>query len=326
MRPKTKLRKPRISVSMCTYNGSRHLPEQLKSIADQTLLPYELIVCDDGSTDDTIEILESFRNNVAFPVCIVCNAINLGSTRNFDQAISLALGEFIALSDQDDRWEKDKLERLSDILLEDESLGGVFSDVNLVDGQSQPIGLSIFERQRFTIAMQNRFRKSPLNVLLQRNVVTGASLMIRATVRNYYDTIPSCCVHDEWITWMIALHARIALLPDRLTNYRLHTGQQIGAPGRKSLADIISESKRERQNLSRVSDIFDTLQKYCTNRQDIKSSNIVFRLGQKRDFLSYRSKLSANYLRRILQIARVLPLYFRYDRGVKSVIKDFLLK
>src|ERR1700739_4682208 len=104
----------RISVAMCTCNGARYLEEQLESIALQSRLPYELIVCDDQSTDDTLAILKRFQAEATFAVKVVRNSQRLGSTRNFDQAIGLARGELIALCDQDDRWGTQKLERLFD--------------------------------------------------------------------------------------------------------------------------------------------------------------------------------------------------------------------
>src|ERR1700760_4242642 len=109
---------PHISVAMCTYNGERYLREQLESIAEQSLLPIELVVCDDGSTDDSILILEEFRARAPFSVRIIRNEVKLGSTRNFDQAMTSTSGEFIALCDQDDRWKPRKLEKLVAVLLE----------------------------------------------------------------------------------------------------------------------------------------------------------------------------------------------------------------
>ena len=87
----------RISVAMCTYNGGRYLQEQLESIALQSRLPMELVVCDDQSTDDTISILKRFQSEAPFTVKVVRNSQRLGSTQNFDQAIGLARGDLIAL-------------------------------------------------------------------------------------------------------------------------------------------------------------------------------------------------------------------------------------
>ena len=86
-----------ISIAMCTYNGSRFLGEQLKSLAEQTMLPSELIICDDASTDATSAIVKGFADEAPFPVRLIRNEVTLGSTKNFEKAICLCAGEAIAL-------------------------------------------------------------------------------------------------------------------------------------------------------------------------------------------------------------------------------------
>ena len=93
---------PRLSIAMCTYNGARFLSEQLESIAVQTRLPDELIVCDDRSTDGSVEIIRNFALHAPFEIRLEINTNNLGSTKNFEKAIGLCKGEIIALADQDD--------------------------------------------------------------------------------------------------------------------------------------------------------------------------------------------------------------------------------
>src|SRR5882724_11959920 len=94
----------RISVAMCTYNGAGFLSEQLESIAAQTRLPDELVICDDRSTDESVEIVRNFARHTPFSVRLEMNEENLGSTKNFEKSIGLCQGEIIALADQDDVW------------------------------------------------------------------------------------------------------------------------------------------------------------------------------------------------------------------------------
>ena len=100
---------PRISIAMATYNGSKYLREQLDSLAAQTLPPCELVVTDDGSTDDTLGILDRFRRRAPFPVHLHRNEQRLGYRDNFLKAAQLCSGELIAFCDQDDVWMPDKL-------------------------------------------------------------------------------------------------------------------------------------------------------------------------------------------------------------------------
>lgn len=98
-----------VSVAMATYNGEKYLAEQLKSIADQDHLPSELVACDDGSTDRSLEILKDFSADAPFPVRIYTNEMNLGFSDNFLKSASLCKSELIAFSDQDDVWLPNKL-------------------------------------------------------------------------------------------------------------------------------------------------------------------------------------------------------------------------
>ena len=101
----------KISVALCSYNGSPYLSEQLASLEYQSLRPSELVVCDDGSTDNTLQLIDYFSRRVSFPVRTYVNQENLQFTGNFLRAASLCTGDIIAFCDQDDIWETKKLER-----------------------------------------------------------------------------------------------------------------------------------------------------------------------------------------------------------------------
>src|ERR687885_1327551 len=99
----------KVSVAMCTYNGAAFLREQLQSLAAQARTPDELVVCDDASADATVRVVREFAAAAPFPVRLTVNERNLGSTKNFERAISLCAGDLVALSDQDDLWLPAKL-------------------------------------------------------------------------------------------------------------------------------------------------------------------------------------------------------------------------
>ena len=100
-----------ISIAMATYNGEKYLAEQLDSILAQTVQDFELIVCDDCSSDSTAEILSRYAEKDS-RIKIFVNEKNLGFVKNFEKAVSLCSGEYIALSDQDDVWFAGHLEIL----------------------------------------------------------------------------------------------------------------------------------------------------------------------------------------------------------------------
>lgn len=105
-----------ISVAMATYNGEQYIEEQLASLAEQALLPRELVVCDDRSTDRTLELVRQFSRTAPFPVRIHVNDSNLGYADNFLRAASLCTGEWIAFCDQDDVWLPNKIARVTEAI------------------------------------------------------------------------------------------------------------------------------------------------------------------------------------------------------------------
>src|SRR5689334_3161726 len=139
----------RIYEAMCTYNGVRFLDDQLNSLASQERKPDELVVCDDCSTDTTIATLREFAVRAPFPVHIHQNTARLGSTKNFERAISLCQGDIIALCDQDDIWDEQKLRLTEERFLRSPSLGLVFTDAELVDEAANSLGYNLWSTLKF---------------------------------------------------------------------------------------------------------------------------------------------------------------------------------
>ena len=316
---------PRISVALCTHNGSRFLREQLDSLVQQTRSPAELVVCDDCSTDDTIAILQEFRADAGIPVRILQNSRRLGSTRNFEQAMSLSSGEFIAFCDQDDRWAPEKLQKLSDVLTGDPFLGGVFSDADLIDENSLPIGTRLFAKHRFTRERQHRFLCNPTALLLKHPVVTGSTLMLRASMRRYCLPIPESWVHDGWLAWMICLYSRIGLVPETLIEYRIHAGQQLGVGSRTASGAGGAGEESPRQFYARVAGQFEDLLDRLLSSGWSQQSEVAAALREKIAFLKRQSTLSPSLAVRIMQMIQLLPQYMHYARGLGSIRNDFLL-
>src|SRR5262245_21653170 len=128
-----------ISIALCTYNGARFLPDQLRSFLQQERLPDEVVVCDDASTDATPELLKQFAQTAPFPVRVHVNELNLGSTRNFDKAIRHCTSDIILLADQDDIWLPEKIRRIEDEFRNSTSVGLVISNADLIDDDSRSL-------------------------------------------------------------------------------------------------------------------------------------------------------------------------------------------
>ena len=192
------------------------LSEQLESIGSQSRPPDELIICDDRSSDNTVAIIKSFALEAPFPVRLEVNPTNLGSTKNFELAISRCRGDVIALSDQDDIWQKDKLAQMERVLHQSPSVGAVFSDADVVDEQLTPLGYKLWDRYGFTRSRRRHLVAGrAFQVLLDQNAVTGATLAFRSWLKEWVIPIPDCWMHDAWIAAVTAAVSDMSILRSR---------------------------------------------------------------------------------------------------------------
>jgi hypothetical protein len=127
----------KVSVALASYNGARFIDEQLASLAAQTRLPDELVVCDDGSTDDTLAHVERFAAAAPFEVRIVRNQQNLGFSGNFQRVLALVGGDIVFICDQDDIWYPDKIDIALAALEADPSAALVVNDEHLMDAEGR---------------------------------------------------------------------------------------------------------------------------------------------------------------------------------------------
>jgi glycosyltransferase involved in cell wall biosynthesis len=309
---------------MCTYNGELYLREQLDSIANQTMLPSELVICDDGSVDSTQEIVADFARSAPFKVEFVRNSTNLGSTKNFEQAIELCCGELIALCDQDDIWMDCKLARLA-VEFADSSIGGVFSNGTLIGDNSQDLGATLWEVFGFTPRLRRQWQaKGALPIFLKQDIVTGATLIFRADQKLSFIPISREWIHDGWIAWIIALTSRLKFVNIPLIRYRVHTSQQAGVPNMTIRARLARIPKDESSECLHEAKKFEEL----LTRLDIvartQPSLYVESLGRKSRHCRFRAQLPKSRAARLPVVLLHLPDYAQYSRGLRDAIKDVL--
>ncbi len=318
----------KISIAMCTYNGAKYLSEQLDSIALQTRLPDEIVICDDKSTDNSWKIIQAFSKSVPFVVRCYVNEINMGSTKNFEKAINLCQGSVIVLSDQDDVWHVDKLKRVESIFMLSPKVGAVFSDAEIVDEYLQPKGYSLWEAVGFNFSAQKRLAQGDaMKILLKSYVVTGATLAFRSNFKELILPIPSNWVHDGWIALLIAYSSKLAIVSDYLIKYRQHSQNQIGA-FKKNIIEkaIIAVQPIERTAYVRKATHYMSAYERIVAIYPEASTNGRMRLFEgKFKHLRARANLPKSKLRRLPHIFTELInfRYNRYSNGIKSFLKDF---
>ena len=221
-----------ISVAMCTHNGARFVGEQVRSILAQSRPVSEVVVSDDASTDDTVQIIERTWETIGAegpPLRILRNPVSLGVTRNFEQAIMATTGELVSLSDQDDSWVPNRVELLAAEFESRPSLGLMFTDARLIDGDGRVLPTTLFAALEISPGELAEVRDgTAMGVLLRRNLVTGATVMFRRSLVDQAVPISPEWVHDEWIAVIASVVSEIDWLPSLLVDYRQHAANQIG--------------------------------------------------------------------------------------------------
>jgi len=240
MMPSSNMGSPTISVALATCDGARYLPALLDSLIAQRRPPIELIACDDASKDGTTALLQSFAERAPFPVRIQGNPARLGVVANFSRAMALCSGECIALADQDDVWHADKLARLSTVLSAP-SILAAFSDANVVDENLHGLGYGMWQRVRFTRNEQERMMRSrAFEVLLKHQVVTGATLAFKVSLRDTAMPVPPDWPHDAWLAIHAAARGGLLPIDETLIDYRQHADNIIGGRKKSLLGEVLA--------------------------------------------------------------------------------------
>ena len=230
-----------VYVVMATYNGSRFVDQQLRSLARQTELPVELVVSDDASTDDTVAIVEDFRRTAPFPVEVRRNARRLGYGENFLGATRLAGGDLVAFCDQDDVWYPDKLAVARRRL--DETGADLF--VHAADAVSETGA----RRGRFTQGISGDQVYEPLQ-LDPWSVFYGFSMVFRRTLLTLVDPARRGAhtfehdrplSHDLWVYFLATSLGRVAATDTPLAAYRQH-GANVTPPVLQRSSRALSSS------------------------------------------------------------------------------------
>jgi glycosyltransferase involved in cell wall biosynthesis len=323
-----------ISVALCTRNGERFISEQVASILNQTRLPNELIVSDDGSTDATLELIEAamadfVATNPAHGVqlTVLRNPTALGVVRNFEQAIAATTGELVALCDQDDRWHPRRIELAvaefetrPDVLL-------VYGDARLVDERGEPLRHSLFEALDITESERHGVRSGDaLGALIARNLVTGATTMIRRTLLDAALPFPAAWVHDEWLAAIAAATGSIDYLDAEIIDYRQHGANVIGAEklGFAARLGKLREPREQRNRLlrERASALVDRLAQLGTAVRPVDLELARGKLAHEETRLA----LPRGHFARVGPVTRELRSdgYRRFGRGLQDVLRDLV--
>jgi hypothetical protein len=318
----------KISIAMCTYKGAQFLREQLDSLLAQHRLPDEVVIRDDASNDETLEILEKFTAVAPFKVDLSVNQTNLGAIRNFENAIDACTGDLIFLCDQDDVWRAEKIEAVEGAFESDPGISLVLSDAELVDSNLAPIGKLLFAELGFNPRIRELAMSGKrFDLLLKRNYFCGAAMAFRSSLKTLIRPIPDTgpLIHDGWIGLMISAVADVTFISQPLLKYRQHSAQQVGLAQVSTLEQVMRAQRTDRRfYTAQGAQLVEALGRLVAHGIDERNERI---LRQKIEHLNERAALPESQLRRLSAVGKeVMSLrYHRYSQGWFSAAKDLML-
>ncbi|WP_434316717.1 glycosyltransferase family 2 protein [Leifsonia sp. P73] len=319
----------RISVALCTHNGARFVGEQVASILSQARLPDELVLSDDASADGTVAIVAGAvraAGGGAPELTVIENPVALGVVRNFEQAIQAATGDLIALCDQDDVWERDRLEALAQRFEADPGLLCVFTDATIIDGDGAPTGATLFQSLELRADELDAVRDGRgFGALLRRNLATGATMVFRRSLLEAAAPFPDEWVHDEWLAIVAAARGGLAVVESRPTRYRIHGANAIGVIEptlRYKLGRMLEPRGERNRTLARRGAVL-------AERLPAMgaATDLVTEARRKAVFESRRARMPRNRLLRAVPVLLLATTgaYARYaSRGLQDIARDLV--
>jgi glycosyltransferase involved in cell wall biosynthesis len=222
-----------VQILLSTWNGERWLPELLESLRWQTFQDWQLLVRDDGSSDQTLRILLEWQDANPDKVAgILSDGVHLGSTQSFSRLVEFSVAPYLLFCDQDDVWFPEKVElqyiRLRSLQGEygEETPLLVHSDLAMVDHKRQLLSVSFWEYRGFDVGQARR-------AYLLDNVVTGCATAFNRAAADLAFPLPvQAMQHDRWLALVCAWFGHVRAIPHPLLLYRQHEGNALGAePG-----------------------------------------------------------------------------------------------
>lgn len=218
----------RISVAMAAYNGAEFIGEQLDSILNQSVLPDEIVISDDGSRDQTVEIATQYaaqyRDRIT--VTVLTDNPRHGIGGNFEWAISHVSGDYVFICAQDDVWMPKKVQAVIDVFLAHPDAMMVCHDLSCIGPDGQPLADKTAACAFREMAEVGQTVKLPRNPWAERAVsgplVSGAAICMSAVLVGHCLPIPSDSAEDQWLQFCAATEDGLYYLKHDLTSYRIH--------------------------------------------------------------------------------------------------------
>ena len=308
-----------ISVAIATYNGEKFIEKQLKSILNQTEKVDEVIICDDCSTDKTVQICRNFIiNNGLSNWRVIVNENNVGYCFNFYNAVKTSTGDVIFLADQDDEWHSDKVEKMVNCLNKYKDITVLASRYDVVDENSQ-----IIKNSGVTYlgtVFDNSVEYLSVDSFIGCSYIRGFSMCFKSEIKDYLKPIDlkSMLSHDWYICIIGAIIGKTAVLNTKLTDYRFHNNNvSLSDMGRKTFIGDADKRIRGLRESLEAHGYIRTIMKDEQNRNDIER---FLRFENKR--LSFLTNKNIFYWLMLLPYLKQYSRYYK-GNGIRVWLGDF---
>ena len=249
----------KIQILMSTYNGGRYIRTQLKSIVAQTIKNKTLLIRDDGSTDNTIEIIQEYQKQ--YPWIFYYQGKNIGVQKSFLELIqnSDPEADYIAFSDQDDEWLPEKLERAVECLqklgsAQEPSVPLLYCSDKIIVGE---------QLESLNVTVSRKVRKITFGNALVQNICTGCTAVLNRAlldlIRKHSVTeMKNLIMHDWWFYLTASCFGKVFYDKEAYIRYRQHGANACGAmlSRRALLAYRLNELKKPRGEIYRQVELF----------------------------------------------------------------------
>jgi glycosyltransferase involved in cell wall biosynthesis len=220
-----------ISVCIATFNGEKYIKEQLDSILAEIDSSDEVVLCDDGSTDGTLFIVDNFKDA---RIRVFQNPVRLGYVGNFEKALTLSVGEYIFLSDQDDIWLPGRVVNMMKSLDGNSKALLVASNFDLIDEGGGAVG----EFRKLKPVSRFGFINIGL-IFLGRMPYFGCTFLFKRKILDYCLPIPGHVEsHDIWMALIANLFGAVINIPGPTLRHRIHS-KNVTVKGRRSLFIVL---------------------------------------------------------------------------------------
>lgn len=236
-----------ISVVVAAWNGSSYIEEQLDSIAQQTRSVDEIVIRDDASTDNTVEVVKRWmQKHPRINVRLIEGSENKGYKENFKILLSQAKGDWIFLSDQDDRWHPDKVQVMMDIAESQPELSALASSFTFMNAQGMTYTIPLEEGKANNNLVlwpveKDSITRIPMKKFMEHNYFQGCSMVLsRDVVQEYLEKYTDVLAHDWVLAIMAASRNGMYFYNHSLFDYRIHDHNTTGIPqagGRPSVLE-----------------------------------------------------------------------------------------